>query len=270
MSEEIRNAAVVVPRSLMTGLAINGTLGFAMMIATLYSLGNIDEAIAENPQYPFMSVFHHAVGSTAGAAVMSAIVVVMSFSATTGCLASTSRIYWAFARDRGLPGWRFLKKVSPRTSIPHNAVLVTVVVAIILSFVNIGNTVAFNGVISISIAGLFGSYLIAAALLLFRRVTGAIHDRHDDDDTLTNTIGGSLTWGPWRLRGLFGIVNNAFSCVYLVYIFIFSFWPPAREVTPQNFNWAVLGFGTVVTFSVVYYVAWARKTYTGPIVELDD
>ncbi|KAI1110230.1 putative GABA permease [Nemania sp. NC0429] len=269
MSEEIRNAAVVVPRSLMTGLAINGTLGFAMMIATLYSLGNIDQALAENPQYPFMSVFHHAVGSVAGAAVMSAIVVVMSFSATTGCLASASRIYWAFARDRGLPGWRLLKKVSPRTSIPQNAVLVTVVVSIVLSFINIGNTVAFNGVISISIAGLFGSYLIAVALLLFRRVTGAIQDRHDDD-TLTNTIGGSLTWGPWRLRGAFGIVNNAFSCAYLVYIFIFSFWPPARDVTPQNFNWAVLGFGTVVTFSVVYYVAWARKTYTGPIVEVDD
>lgn len=269
MSEEIRNAAVVVPRSLMIGLVINGTLGFAMMVATLYCLGDIDVSMAENPQYPFMSVFHHAVGSTAGAAVMSAIVVVMSFSATTGCLASTSRIYWAFARDRGLPGWRFLKQVSPRTSIPHHAVLVTVVIAIILSFINIGNVVAFNGVISISIAGLFGSYLIAAALLLFRRVTGAIHDRHDDD-TLTNTIGGNLTWGPWRLRGAFGIVNNAFSCVYLVYIFIFSFWPPVKDVTPQNFNWAVLGFPTVVTFSVVYYVAWARKTYTGPIVELDD
>ncbi len=103
MSEEIRNAAVVIPRSLMTGLAINGTLGFAMMVATLYSLGNIDVALAENPQYPFMSVFRHAVGSTAGATVMSSLVVVMSFSATTGCLASTSRIYWAFARDRGVP-----------------------------------------------------------------------------------------------------------------------------------------------------------------------
>lgn len=87
----------------MTGLAVNGTLGFAMMVATLYSLGNIDVALAENPQYPFMSVFHHAVGSTAGATVMSSLVVIMSFSATTGCLASTSRIYWAFARDRGVP-----------------------------------------------------------------------------------------------------------------------------------------------------------------------
>ncbi|KAI0406972.1 putative GABA permease [Xylaria palmicola] len=266
MSEEIRNAAVVVPRSLITGLTINGTLGFAMMVATLYSLGNIDTAISENPQYPFMSIFSHAVGSTAGAAVMSGLVVVMSFSATTGCLASTSRIYWAFARDRALPGWHILKRISPRTSIPEYAVMVTVFIAIILSLVNIGHAAAFNGVISISIAGLFGSYLIAACLLLWRRVTGAIHIRHDDD-SLTNTIGGTLTWGPWRLHGAFGIVNNAFSCVYLLYIFFFSFWPPVKDVTPQTFNWAVLVFGAVVSFSVIYYMAWARKIYTGPVVE---
>ncbi|KAI0457282.1 putative GABA permease [Xylaria acuta] len=266
MSEEIRDAAMVVPRSLMTGLAINGTLGFAMMVATLYSLGDLDVALAENPQYPFMSVFRHAVGSTAGATVMSALVVVMSFSATTGCLASTSRIYWAFARDRALPGWKVLKQISPRTSIPEYAVMVTVFIAIILSLVNIGHAAAFNGVISISIAGLFGSYLIAACLLLYRRVAGDIQVRHDDD-SLTNTMGGNLTWGPWRLRGALGIANNAFSCAYLIYIFFFSFWPPFSDVTPETFNWAVLVFGTVVSFSVVYYVVWARKIYTGPVVE---
>ncbi|KAI2631632.1 putative GABA permease [Xylaria nigripes] len=267
MSEEIRNAAIVVPRSLMTGLTVNGTLGFAMMLATLYSLGDINAALAENPQYPFMSIFRHAVESTASAAVMASVVVIMSFSATTGCLASTSRIYWAFARDRGVPGWSFLKRISPRSSIPENAVMVTVIIAIILSFVNVGDAVAFNGVISVSIAGLFGSYLIAASLLLYRRVTGAIHTRHDDD-TLTNTIGEHLTWGPWRLRGVFGIANNAFSCAYLLYIFFFSFWPPFRDVTPQNFNWAVLVFGSVVSFCMLYYLVWARNVYTGPIIEL--
>lgn len=260
---------MVVPRSLMTGLAINGTLGFAMMVATLYSIKDLALALAENPQYPFMSIFRHAVGSTAGATVMSVIILVMCFSATTGCLASASRISWAFARDRGLPGWNYLRIVHPRTSIPQNAVLVTVVISIVLSLVNIGHTAAFNGVISISIAGLFGSYLIASALLLYRRVTGAIHTRDDNDDILTNTIGGKLTWGPWRLRGAFGIANNAFSCAYLTYTFFFSFWPPSREVTPETFNWAVLVFTVVVVFSVVYYMTWARKTYTGPVIELD-
>ncbi|KAI1445420.1 amino acid transporter [Annulohypoxylon stygium] len=266
MSEEIRNAAVVVPRSLLTSLLVNGTLGFGMLIATLYCMGDIDEALAQNPHYPFMSIFKNATGSTAGAAVMSSIVVVMAFSATTGCLASTSRVYFAFARDRGLPGWRTLKKVSPRTSIPIYSVITTTIIAIILSLVNIGDATAFNGVISISTAGLFGSYLVAASLLLYRRITGGIGNPNDND-VLTNTVGTSLTWGPWRLRGIFGIANNAFTCIFLVFIFFFSFWPPALKVTPQTMNWAVLVFGAVILFSMLYYAVWARKVYSGPIIE---
>ncbi|KAK7738454.1 hypothetical protein SLS53_005973 [Cytospora paraplurivora] len=267
MAEEIRNAAVVIPQSLMTGLTVNGLLGFAMLIATMYCVGDIDAALAENPSYPFMAIFRNAVGSTAGAAVMSAVIVVMSFSATTGCLASTSRLYWAFARDRGLPGWRILMKTSPRTSIPMYSVVTTTVIAIILSLVNIGNATAFNGVISISVAGLFGSYLIASSLLLYRRLRGDIHDT-EPDDTLVNTVDSSLTWGPWRLRGLFGIANNIFSCAYITFIFFFCFWPTSVDVTPQNMNWAVLVFVVVFIFSMLYYAIWARKVYSGPIVEL--
>ncbi|KAI0531703.1 amino acid transporter-like protein [Xylaria digitata] len=268
MSEEIRNASIVIPRSLLTGLAVNGTLGFAMLIATLFSIGDIDQALAENPQYPFMAIFKHAVGSTAGAAVMASIVVVMSFSATTNCIASTSRLYWAFSRDRALPGWRILKQVSSRTGIPRYAVLVTTFIAILLSLVNIGDSTAFNGVISISIAGLFGSYFIAAALLLYRRTTGGIRLRQDDD-VLVNTMGSALTWGPWRLRGSLGIANNLFSCIYLLYIFFFSFWPPLREVTAANFNYSVLVFGAVILFSLIYYATWARKIYKGPVIEVN-
>ncbi|KAG8161212.1 hypothetical protein KVR01_009476 [Diaporthe batatas] len=269
MAEEIRNAPLVIPRSLLAGLMINGTLGFAMLIVTLYCVAasDIEAALMENPAYPFMAIFRNAVGSTAGAAVMSSVVVAMAFSATTGCIASTSRLYWAFARDRGLPGSKFLARTSRRTSIPLYSVLTTAIVAIILSLVNIGDATAFNGVISISIAGLFGSYLVAAGLLLYRRVRGQIRDP-SPDDLHVNTIDSTLAWGPWRLPGLFGIVNNAFSCSYLLFVFFFSFWPATREVTPQTMNWAVLVFVAVISFSVLYYVTWARRVYSGPIVEV--
>lgn len=269
MAEEIRNAAVVIPRSLLTGLTINGILGLAMVIVTLYCVAatDIDAALAENPSYPFMAIFRTAVGSTAGAAVMASVIVVMAFSATTGCLASTSRLYWAFARDRGLPGWKILMRTSQRTSIPLYAVFTTTILAIILSLVNIGDATAFNGVISISIAGLFGSYLMASSLLLYRRLRGDIHNP-SPDDLLVNTVDSTLTWGPWRLPGLFGIANNVFSCSYLLFVFFFCFWPASREVTVQSMNWAVLVFVSVISFSVLYYATWARRIYSGPIVEL--
>lgn len=88
LSEEIHNAPVVIPQSLITGLTINGCLGFAMVVATLFSMGDIDAAMAENPRYPFMAIFQHSIGSTTGAAVMSSLVVVMCFSALTSVLAS--------------------------------------------------------------------------------------------------------------------------------------------------------------------------------------
>jgi choline transport protein len=267
MAEEVRNPAVLVPWSIMTGLVINGVLGLSMLIATLYCVGDINERLQENPIYPFMAIFHNAVGSTAGAAVMSAFVVILAFSATTGLVSSTSRVYWAFSRDRALPGWKILKKVSHRTSIPVYAVITTIAISIILSLVNIGSATAFNGVISISVAGLFGSYLVAASLLLYRRLTGGIRLNGSSDSP--TTYDSPLAWGPWRVPGALGIANNIFACAYLVFVFFFSFWPAYRNVTPQNLNWAVLVFPVVVLFSVIYYAVWARKVYNGPVVETD-
>lgn len=269
MAEEIRNAAVVIPKSILTGIAINGTLGFAMLIAVLYCMGDVDAALAANPAYPFMAIFQSTTGSTAGATVMASIVVVMSVSATTGILASTSRLYWSFARDRGLPASPFLFHTNARTNIPVRAVIVTTIIAIILSLVNIGNATAFNGVISISIAGLFGSYLIVTTMLLYRRLTGSIRLPSPDDDLhLANALDSPLVWGPWRVPGLLGILNNMFACTYLVFIFFFAFWPAANHPDAATMNWACLVFGVVIIFSIFYYIVWARKVYSGPLVEV--
>ena len=96
----------------MTGIAINGSLGFVMVLTILLRLGDMDAVLAENPAFPFMAIFHQAVQSRAGAAVMASIVMVLTISANVCFSASTSRICWAFARDKGLPGWRQLSKVS--------------------------------------------------------------------------------------------------------------------------------------------------------------
>jgi choline transport protein len=112
MSEEIRNPSLVVPRSIMLSVVINGSLGFAMVVALLFCIGNVDDALATNTGYPFMEIFLQATQSVSGAATMASIVTVLALCATVGILASTSRMFWAFARDRGLPGWRTLQRVS--------------------------------------------------------------------------------------------------------------------------------------------------------------
>ncbi|KAF1347364.1 amino acid transporter [Lizonia empirigonia] len=272
LAEEIHNAQVVVPRSIMTGIAINGSLGFVMVLVVLLRLGDMDAVLAENPAFPFMAIFHQAVQSRAGAAVMASIVMVLTVSANVGFSASTSRICWAFARDRGLPGWRQLSKVSNRTSIPVNAVAATSIIACLLALINIGSTTAFNGVISVSIAGLFSSYLLTASLLLYRRCTGAIlpSSAAFDHGTPSVTEDGMVRaiWGPWKIPGALGIANNAFACAYLTFVFFFSFWPSFKDVSPANMNWSVVVTGGIALLSTVYYLVWAKKSYHGPIVEI--
>ena len=288
MAEEIQNAPVTVPRAIMTGVGINGSLGFGVMLTMLFRSGNIDDALAENPSFPFIAIFHNAVGSVSGTAAMVAFVVILAMFCSVGALASSSRVFWAFSRDRGLPGWRTLSKVgcrnlpgrlpnhvlktlqvSARTSIPINAVAATAVIAVILSFVNIGSATAFNGVISVAIAGIFCSYLLVSLLLLYRRVTGGIVSLEDSENhtNLTNTTGKLLSWGPWRIPGALGIANNAFACAYLSFIFFFTFWPSIKDVEPATMNWSILVTGVITILSGLYYIVSARKTYTGPIIE---
>ncbi|KAK6597771.1 amino acid transporter [Botrytis cinerea] len=177
MSEEIRNPSLVVPRSIMLSIIINGSMGFAMVIALLLCIGDIDAALATNTGYPYMEIFLQATRSVSGAAVMASIIAILGICATVGTLASTSRMFWSFSRDRGLPEWRTLQKVNTRTTIPLYAIAVTTVIACLLSITTVGSATAFKDVISLSVSGLYSSYLICAVLLLYRRVTGDFNTR---------------------------------------------------------------------------------------------
>lgn len=114
MSEEVSNASVIVPWSMLITTLLNGAFGFAILIALLFVTTNI-EAVLKSPTgalgFPYMQIFYQSTGSKAGASVMIAIILVMTACATIADLATASRLIWAFARDRGLPFWRHVSKV---------------------------------------------------------------------------------------------------------------------------------------------------------------
>jgi amino acid transporter len=95
----------------MLSVLINGSLGFGMLLAMLFCLGDIEAALGSPTGYPFMAIFLQATGSVPGTAVMSSIVTTMGITTSVGMLASASRQFWSFARDRGIPGWRIWSQV---------------------------------------------------------------------------------------------------------------------------------------------------------------
>lgn len=61
MSEEVKNASRIVPGAMIFSLLVNGALGFAMLLAILFCLGDADIVLASTTGFPFMAVFQQGV-----------------------------------------------------------------------------------------------------------------------------------------------------------------------------------------------------------------
>ena len=158
-----------------------------------------------------------------------------------------------------------MPQVQKGSSIPIYAVIIASITACLIGLINIGSSAAFNDVISLSVTSLYASYIITETFLLYRRCTGGIRSRNHVDDT---TEPGTLIWGPFHLPGIFGTAVNLYAVCFGMIIFIFSFFPVATPVTPKSMNYSVLMTASVVLFAVLYYVLWAKKEFTGPVVEV--
>ena len=113
---------------------VNGALGFAILIATLFGMGNVDDAINTPTGFAFIEIFTQATCSVACGTALTSIIIFMILAAAIGATATSSRMIWAFARDHGLPFSGFLSKVptyvlsvstspTPRTNLPASMFL---------------------------------------------------------------------------------------------------------------------------------------------------
>jgi amino acid transporter len=96
---------------MISTIVLNGTLGFAIVIAFCFCLGDLGADLASPTGYDFIQVFNGATNSNAGTSAMTAILITLVIYATFGFLAPASRQTWAFARDQGLPFSNFLSYV---------------------------------------------------------------------------------------------------------------------------------------------------------------
>ena len=161
-----------------------------------------------------------------------------------------------------------IAKVDRRTSIPLRCIGLTSIVAILLSLINLGSSTAFNDMVSLVVAGLYSSYLLVAALLLWRRLSGDIKLYSSSPGHIVNNTGAQLMWGPWRIPGVLGTAVNAFAVAFATVALFFIFWPPERPVTAENMNYSCLVWGAVVIFAIAYYLLRAQRSYRGPIIEV--
>jgi amino acid transporter len=242
---------------------MNGTLAWIFLVLSLFAIKDIDLAINTPTGYAILEIFRQLTNSTTSATLMMSAMVTISIAAMFGTLASVSRLTWAFARDDGLPFSDFFKHVDPKYRIPVRAVSLVSVVIVLLSFINIGSSVALNAILSLSSIGLYISYIIPIACLLSLRLRVATskaeagHASVDED---------KIVFGPWTM-GRWGSAVNLYAICYATALVPFMALPTTLPLTKDTMNYAGPVFLIVIVFAGVDYAVRGRKHFHGPTRE---
>ena len=117
----------------------------------------------------------------------------------------------------------------------------------LLSLINIGSTAALNAILALTSVSLLTSYIIVISVVLLKRL------RREP-----------LPHARWSL-GKYGAAVNILALCYLFAIYVFAFFPPVAHPDAVSMNYAIVIFGGIITFAVVYYFIYGRKQYVPPV-----
>ncbi len=120
LAEETRQPRRVVPRALLISLLSSGVAGFLLLSGVILAIRDLPAA--QRDGNPLMSTLER----TFGAGWMTPVLVVVGmsvFACGLASMAATSRLLFALARDRMLPGSRWLAFVAEGHRTPRNAIL---------------------------------------------------------------------------------------------------------------------------------------------------
>ncbi|RDW81020.1 putative GABA permease [Aspergillus mulundensis] len=246
-AEEIKDASQTLPKAMMAAVGVNAVLGFIMIITLCFTLVDVDGVLATPTGFPFIQIFYNTTQSYAATNTMTAVLVITLTASTITEVATASRQLWSFARDKGLPCSSFFAYVTPGWNIPLNSVLVSLVVTILLSLINIGSAVALTAIVSLTITSLMSAYILSIGCILLKRLRKE-----------------PLPHRRWSL-GRFGMAINIASMAFLLPAFVFSFFPLMAEVDAKTMNWSVVMYIGLIALASVYYVVRGKHHFVAPV-----
>jgi len=120
LAEETRQPRRVVPRAILISLLSSGVGGFVLLSGVMLAIGDL--AATQKASDPLMTTLERALGA-AWIPPLLGVVGVSVFACGLASMAATSRLLFALARDRMLPGSSWLAFVAEGHRTPRNAIL---------------------------------------------------------------------------------------------------------------------------------------------------
>jgi len=237
VSEETRMAKLNSAWGVFLSVAVSAVVGYLLLVVLTWCIPDGDVAATANDPYPVLFILYKALPRWA--AHTSAIFIGGAmWLCGLSSITSMARMWYAFARDGGLPGSRWLSIVHPRFRTP----IVSIVVTSVLSVVICVYAAAYFVVTSISTITLYLAYGIPILLLLRNRLTGR-----------GPSLGRNVA--PWSL-GRAGKVINVVAVAWVAVLSVVFCLPPNELVL-----WSMLALGALLAAG---WLLRARRTFVGP------
>ncbi len=252
VTEETVNPARRAPWGIVNSIFWSWVFGYIMLIALTVAIPDLAKTAASSN--PVLDIVTNALGTTGGLILFFGFVVAQWFCGLSS-ITSNSRMLFAFSREGALPGSSWLHVVSKTFRTPARCIWVAAIVAFIPALAQFWVPPIYSIVVSISVIGLYVSYVIPVLLAL-------VYPNR---------------WkpGPWSL----GRWWKPVAVVAIVWVAIISVILMLPEYSvPADFKGNVIDWlnttgawagPAVAIFLVVgglYYLLYGRHHYTGPII----
>jgi amino acid transporter len=256
VAEETVGARISSAWGVFLSVAVSAVVGYIVLFGLVTHLPPLDQIMNCDPKTAALcsqyyggnpvvfSTLHYNL-DVLGDVLSAAIAVAMSLCGLSS-VAAASRMLFAFSRDHGVPGSRYLRHVSHRFRTPANAIVAIVVFSFLLtdaSYIAGGGT-AIAIVTAISTIALYWAYGIPLFLGVFGKQEWRDH-------------------AVWRL-GRFSKPIAILACLWIVFISVLFLWPTSGNA------WTLPAYAVFLAALVVYYFGWAREHFRGPVVEVGE
>jgi amino acid transporter len=242
MAEETVMARLNTAWGVFLSVAVSAVVGLVLLVVLTWMIPGGDVRATASDPYPVLYVVDHNMPRFFANLVAIVIGGAMWLCGASS-VSSMSRMWFAFARDDGMPGARKIRAVHARYGTPVVAILVTSALAVAISFY----AAAFTVITSISTIALYLAYGIP----IYRNFRTRLRRRGEFASSET---------APWNLRRWAQVVN-AVSIVWIVFITVVFSLPPNELVL-----WTMLFLALALA---VYWLGSARRRFPGPVKSPD-
>ncbi|WP_394768964.1 APC family permease [Lacisediminihabitans sp.] len=232
VAEEVANPARQIPKAMIMTILVGGVSALFAFGGYVLAAPDLASIVSGKDPDPIPHILESSLGAV-GAKIFLVVALTAFLSCVLSLQAAASRLLFSFGRDGMVPGHRWLARVSPKSRVPINALIVACGIPVLICvLIYVGPDGLLTQVTAFAVIGIYVAFQAVVLAALRQRLKG---------------------WrpaGPFNL-GRVGFAVNVAALLYGIAAMLLLAWPGRSGVLLND--WIVLiGLGVVVGTGLLY------------------